>query len=188
MSLLVGGIGIMNIMLVSVTERTKEIGIRKALGATKLTIMLQFLVEALVLCISGGTLGILIGVAASIFVSKQYGTTTVISPVAIVSSFAFSGLVGLFFGLWPAQAGGRARPDPGAAIRIGGRETKDGETWPARGSLRLLSPFSFALVLSSPHEIRAASGTPADRQARRSGARRPHSADRGRNRRRRRAR
>ncbi|MGH7523232.1 MAG: ABC transporter permease, partial [Gemmatimonadales bacterium] len=114
-SLIVGGIGIMNIMLVSVTERTKEIGIRKALGATKLTIMLQFLVEALVLCISGGTLGIVIGVAASIFVSKQYGTTTVISLVAIFSSFAFSGLVGLFFGLWPAKRA--AGLDPIQALR-----------------------------------------------------------------------
>ena len=114
-SLIVGGIGIMNIMLVSVTERTKEIGIRKALGATKLTIMLQFLVEALVLCISGGTLGIVIGVGASVFVSKQYGTTTVISPVAIISSFAFSGLVGLFFGLWPAKRA--AGLDPIQALR-----------------------------------------------------------------------
>ena len=114
-SLIVGGIGIMNIMLVSVTERTKEIGIRKALGATKLTIMLQFLIEALVLFISGGTLGIVIGVAASIFVSKQYGTTTVISLVAIVSSFAFSGLVGLFFGLWPARRA--AGLDPIQALR-----------------------------------------------------------------------
>jgi len=114
-SLLVGGIGIMNIMLVSVTERTKEIGIRKALGATKLTIMLQFLVEALVLCISGGSLGIMLGVGASVFVSKQYGTTTVISPVAIISSFAFSGLVGLFFGLWPAKRA--AGLDPIQALR-----------------------------------------------------------------------
>jgi putative ABC transport system permease protein len=114
-SLIVGGIGIMNIMLVSVTERTKEIGIRKALGATKLTIMLQFLVEALVLCITGGALGITFGIAASIFVSKQYGTDTVISPVAVISSFAFSGLVGLFFGLWPAKRA--AALDPIQALR-----------------------------------------------------------------------
>jgi len=114
-SLMVGGIGIMNIMLVSVTERTKEIGIRKALGATRFTILLQFLIEALVLCISGGTIGILIGVGSSIFVSKQYGTTTVISPVAIISSFAFSGLVGLFFGLWPAKRA--ASMDPITALR-----------------------------------------------------------------------
>jgi len=114
-SLIVGGIGIMNIMLVSVTERTKEIGIRKALGATKFTILSQFLIEALVLCISGGTIGIMIGVGASIFVSKQYGTTTVISPVAIVGSFAFSGIVGLFFGLWPAKRA--ASLDPITALR-----------------------------------------------------------------------
>ncbi len=114
-SLIVGGIGIMNIMLVSVTERTKEIGIRKALGATKLTIMLQFLVEALVLCITGGALGISFGVAASVFVSKQYGTDMVISPVAIVGSFLFSGLVGLFFGLWPAKRA--AGLDPIQALR-----------------------------------------------------------------------
>jgi putative ABC transport system permease protein len=114
-SLIVGGIGIMNIMLVSVTERTKEIGIRKALGATKLTIMLQFLVEALVLCISGGSLGILLGVGASIVVSNQTGTATVISPVAIISSFVFSGLVGLFFGLWPARRA--AGLDPIQALR-----------------------------------------------------------------------
>ena len=114
-SLIVGGIGIMNIMLVSVTERTKEIGIRKALGATKFTILSQFLIEALVLCISGGTLGILLGVGASVFVSKQYGTTTVISPVAIVGSFAFSGLVGLFFGMWPARRA--AAMDPITALR-----------------------------------------------------------------------
>jgi putative ABC transport system permease protein len=114
-SLLVGGIGIMNIMLVSVTERTKEIGIRKALGATKFTIMSQFLIEALVLCISGGTLGVVLGVVASIVVSKQYGTATVLSPVAIVASFAFSGLVGLFFGLWPAKRA--AGLDPIQALR-----------------------------------------------------------------------
>ena len=114
-SLLVGGIGIMNIMLVSVTERTKEIGIRKALGATKFTILSQFLIEALVLCVSGGTLGIALGIGASIFVSKQYGTTTVLSPVAIIASFAFSGIVGLTFGLWPAKRA--AGLDPIQALR-----------------------------------------------------------------------
>ncbi len=114
-SLLVGGIGIMNIMLVSVTERTKEIGIRKALGATKLTILSQFLIEALVLCVSGGILGIALGIGTSIFVSKQYGSTTLISPVAIAVAFAFSALVGLFFGLWPARRA--ASLDPIQALR-----------------------------------------------------------------------
>jgi putative ABC transport system permease protein len=114
-SLAVGGIGIMNIMLVSVTERTKEIGIRKALGATKITILSQFLIEALVLCVSGGTIGIILGVVASIVVSHQTGQVTVISPVAIAGSFAFSGLVGLVFGLWPARRA--AALDPIAALR-----------------------------------------------------------------------
>jgi len=114
-SLLVGGIGIMNIMLVSVTERTKEIGIRKALGATKATIMSQFLIEALVLCITGGFVGIALGVGASIFVSKQYGSAMSIQPAAIVVAFAFSGLVGLFFGLWPARRA--AAMDPIVALR-----------------------------------------------------------------------
>ncbi|MES2304910.1 MAG: ABC transporter permease [Gemmatimonadota bacterium] len=114
-SLLVGGIGIMNIMLVSVTERTKEIGIRKALGATKLTILSQFLIEALVLCVSGGVLGIALGIGMSVFVSKQYGSTTLISPTAIIVAFMFSALVGLFFGLWPARRA--ASLDPIQALR-----------------------------------------------------------------------
>jgi len=114
-SLIVGGIGIMNIMLVSVTERTKEIGIRKALGATRLTIMSQFLIEALVLCVTGGLIGIALGIGASIFVSSQYGTSTVLSLTAVVVAFGFSGLVGLAFGLWPAQRA--ARLDPIEALR-----------------------------------------------------------------------
>jgi putative ABC transport system permease protein len=114
-SLLVGGIGIMNIMLVSVTERTKEIGIRKALGATKLTILSQFLIEALVLCVTGGLLGIALGIGTSVFVSKQYGSQTLISPTAIIVAFAFSALVGLFFGLWPARRA--ASLDPIQALR-----------------------------------------------------------------------
>jgi putative ABC transport system permease protein len=114
-SLLVGGIGIMNIMLVSVTERTKEIGIRKALGATKATILGQFLIEALVLCLAGGTVGILLGWGASSLVSQKLGWSTVISPVAVGVAFAFSALVGLFFGLWPARRA--ASLDPIQALR-----------------------------------------------------------------------
>ncbi len=114
-SLLVGGIGIMNIMLVSVTERTKEIGIRKALGATKMTILSQFLIEALVMCITGGLLGIALGIGTSVFVSKQYGSVTIISPLAIVVAFLFSALVGLFFGMWPARRA--ASMDPIVALR-----------------------------------------------------------------------
>ena len=102
-SLLVGGIGIMNIMLVSVTERTREIGIRKALGATRSNIMFQFLIESLVLCLAGGGLGILLGYGASTVMSSKFGWNTMVSPTAVGVAFAFSAGVGLFFGLWPAR-------------------------------------------------------------------------------------
>ncbi len=102
-SLLVGGIGIMNIMLVSVTERTREIGVRKALGATRKNIMLQFLVEAVALCLMGGILGIALGVGASSALATFAGWNTMISAPAIGVAFAFSAAVGVFFGLWPAR-------------------------------------------------------------------------------------
>ncbi len=102
-SLLVGGIGIMNIMLVSVTERTREIGIRKALGATRRAIMTQFLVEALVLCILGGVLGVAVGYGAADLMTRVAGWDTAIAPAAVGSALAFSAAVGLFFGVWPAR-------------------------------------------------------------------------------------
>jgi putative ABC transport system permease protein len=114
-SLLVGGIGIMNIMLVSVTERTREIGVRKALGATRANILLQFLVEALVLCAAGGLLGILFGSLGAIVMSRAFHWNTLISPFAILLSFLFSALVGLFFGIWPARRA--ASLDPIDALR-----------------------------------------------------------------------
>jgi putative ABC transport system permease protein len=114
-SLLVGGIGIMNIMLVSVTERTREIGIRKALGATRANIMLQFLVEALVLCMLGGILGILIGATSAVLLSKLANWNTLVSPTAVIAAFAFSAFVGIFFGLWPARRA--ASLDPIVALR-----------------------------------------------------------------------
>lgn len=114
-SLVVGGIGIMNIMLVSVTERTREIGVRKALGATKVNIMLQFLIEALVLCISGGAVGIVLGVGTAIVLAKVMHWNTLISPASIGIAFMFSAAVGLFFGIWPARQA--ARLDPIIALR-----------------------------------------------------------------------
>jgi putative ABC transport system permease protein len=114
-SLLVGGIGIMNIMLVSVTERTREIGVRKALGATRRNIMLQFLVEALALCLVGGLLGILAGIGTAMALSRIMQWNTLISPMAVAVAFGFSALVGLFFGIWPARRA--ARLDPIVALR-----------------------------------------------------------------------
>jgi len=114
-SLVVGGIGIMNIMLVSVTERTKEIGIRKALGATKRVILMQFLVEALVLCLAGGVVGIILGTSAAVILSWKFNWNTLVSPVAIAVAFGFSGAVGLIFGLLPARRA--ASLDPIVALR-----------------------------------------------------------------------
>jgi putative ABC transport system permease protein len=114
-SLLVGGIGIMNIMLVSVTERTREIGVRKALGATRRNILLQFLVEALVLCLVGGTVGVLLGSLGAVVLSKFAHWNTAISAFSIFLAFAFSAIVGLFFGIYPARRA--ASLDPIVALR-----------------------------------------------------------------------
>ena len=114
-SLLVGGIGIMNIMLVSVTERTREIGIRKALGATRGNILLQFLIEAMVLSFVGGTLGILLGSGTAVTLSRLAGWNTYVSPMAILVAFVFSAGVGLFFGILPARRA--ASLDPIVALR-----------------------------------------------------------------------
>ena len=102
-SLLVGGIGIMNIMLVSVTERTREIGIRKALGATRWNILLQFLIEAVVLCCMGGIVGIALGAAGAQIMSKTAGWNTQVSMAAVGIAFGFSAVVGVLFGVWPAR-------------------------------------------------------------------------------------
>jgi putative ABC transport system permease protein len=105
----------MNIMLVSVTERTREIGVRKALGATRRNIMLQFLVEALVLCLAGGLIGIIGGSLGAVALAKLNHWNTQISLFAIGLAFFFSAVVGLFFGLWPARRA--ASLDPIVALR-----------------------------------------------------------------------
>lgn len=115
LSLLVGGIGIMNIMLVSVTERTREIGIRKALGARYNNILLQFLIEAVVISVAGGLLGIALGIGASYVVSSIAGWKTIISSLAIIAAFGFSVMIGLFFGIYPARKA--ALLDPIDALR-----------------------------------------------------------------------
>ncbi|WP_419161384.1 ABC transporter permease [Candidatus Palauibacter sp.] len=114
-SLLVGGIGIMNIMLVSVTERTKEIGVRKALGATKGAVLLQFLFEATTLCLTGGILGVAFAYGAAEVLSRSAGWTMAIAPEAIGLAVLFSAAVGLFFGIWPARRA--AGLDPIVALR-----------------------------------------------------------------------
>ncbi len=114
-SLIVGGIGIMNIMLVSVTERTREIGLRLAVGAKTSDILSQFLVEAVTLSILGGIAGILIGVATSMLISHFAQWNTLVSPTAIVMAFAFSGFIGVFFGYYPARKA--AFLDPIEALR-----------------------------------------------------------------------
>jgi putative ABC transport system permease protein len=114
-SLIVGGIGIMNIMLVSVTERTREIGLRQAVGAKTRDILGQFLVEAVALSIAGGVVGILLGISASMLISYFAAWNTLVSPVSIAVAFLFSGLVGVFFGFYPARKA--AHMDPIEALR-----------------------------------------------------------------------
>lgn len=109
-SLLVGGIGIMNIMLVSVTERTREIGIRMAVGAKTWDIRLQFIIEALTLSLIGGITGIIIGIAGSNVLSILAGWPTIILPFSIILAFGFSGLVGIFFGIYPAHKASLLNP------------------------------------------------------------------------------
>ncbi|MDO8670609.1 MAG: ABC transporter permease [Dehalococcoidia bacterium] len=109
-SLFVGGIGIMNIMLVSVTERTREIGIRMAFGAQRRIVMRQFVIEAVVLGMIGGVIGVMVGALASWGVSRWAGWVTLLSPEAIAMAFAFAVVVGLFFGIYPARKASRLNP------------------------------------------------------------------------------
>jgi putative ABC transport system permease protein len=109
-SLIVGGIGIMNIMLVSVTERTREIGIRMAIGAKERDILLQFLTEAVLLTLVGGVIGMALGVAGAKLVSTFFNWPTLISLQAIAMAFGFSGAVGIFFGFYPARKAASLKP------------------------------------------------------------------------------
>jgi putative ABC transport system permease protein len=100
----------MNIMLVSVTERTREIGIRMAVGAKTWAIRMQFLVEALTLSLSGGIIGIVLGVVTSQVLSRLAGWSTIVSPLSVVLAFGFSGMVGIFFGFYPAYKASLLNP------------------------------------------------------------------------------
>jgi ABC-type antimicrobial peptide transport system permease subunit len=110
-----GGIGIMNIMLVSVTERTREIGIRMAIGARSRAIRRQFLIESVAVCVVGGIFGIAFGVAASIIISNTLNWPTLVSPLSILAAVLFSVLVGVSFGYYPARKA--AGLDPIEALR-----------------------------------------------------------------------
>ena len=109
-SLLVGGIGIMNIMLVSVTERTREIGIRKSLGAKTRDILVQFLTESAILSACGGIIGITIGVSLVSILGMAFGIKVVIKPGVVILAVSFSAVVGIFFGLYPASKAAKADP------------------------------------------------------------------------------
>jgi putative ABC transport system permease protein len=114
-SLLVGGIGIMNIMLASVTERTREIGIRRALGAKKQDIVLQFLIEAVILSGVGGLIGVFLGVLIPVVISLFWGMTTIVTPIAPILAFSISALIGVIFGIYPSMRA--ADMDPVEALR-----------------------------------------------------------------------
>ena len=114
-SLFVGGIGIMNIMLATVTERTREIGVRRALGAKKKDITTQFLVETVVLSVGGGLIGVVVGVLTPLLVSQLTDMKTIITPWSVIIAFGISGAVGIVFGLYPASRA--AALDPIEALR-----------------------------------------------------------------------
>jgi putative ABC transport system permease protein len=109
-SLLVGGIGIMNIMLVSVTERTREIGIRMAIGAKSRDVLIQFMIESIFISFIGGIIGVLLGIAISLLVGKFGGWPITITPSSIAISFLFSAVVGIFFGWYPARKAANLNP------------------------------------------------------------------------------
>jgi putative ABC transport system permease protein len=109
-SLLVGGIGIMNIMLVSVTERTREIGIRKAIGAKRKDILIQFLLESAVISGLGGLIGVLLGIGGSDLLTRFFSLNTKISPFILIISYSFSIIVGMFFGIYPASKASKLKP------------------------------------------------------------------------------
>ena len=109
-SLLVGGIGIMNIMLVTVTERTREIGLRKALGAKKKVIIAQFLIEAVMLTVIGGVIGMMAGIGASVIITRLINVPFTISPVSMALSAGVSGVIGILFGWYPARKAANLQP------------------------------------------------------------------------------
>jgi len=109
-SLIVGGVGVMNIMLVSVTERTREIGIRKAIGATPRDILLQFLIESVIISVIGGLIGILLGIGGAVGLSALSGWNTVVGAASVVLAISVSAGIGIFFGIYPASKAAAMHP------------------------------------------------------------------------------
>jgi putative ABC transport system permease protein len=109
-SLIVGGISIMNIMLVSVTERTREIGLRQAVGARRRDVRNQFLIEAIMLCVLGGLAGVALGIGIAVAIAELAGWPIFVSPAAILIAFTFAGAIGVFFGFYPAHKASRLNP------------------------------------------------------------------------------
>ena len=117
-SLLVGGIGIMNVMLLSVTERTREIGIRRAVGARARDVRSQFVIEAVALSLAGGIIGVVVGLIAARGLSQYLRWSTTISPAAVLLSVGVAAAVGIFFGWYPAKQAAAPRSDPVAPVRV----------------------------------------------------------------------
>ena len=131
-SLVVGGIGIMNIMLVSVTERTREIGLRLAIGARSSDVLFQFLIEAVVISLVGGAIGIGVGYVVAWLVEVYQQWPTMIPPDAVFTAAAFSAVVGIFFGFYPARKAAGAGSDRSVKIRVGASDSRCGGAKPLR--------------------------------------------------------
>ena len=139
-TLLVGGIGIMNVMLVSVRERTREIGVRRALGARRRTIVVQFLLEAAGVSAIGGTLGTLLGLGLAKVISLATPLAAAVQPATIAGGIGFAAAVGLVFGIWPAVARRPARPGGSAPLRVSGRPIGSGARAAGGGRASSASP------------------------------------------------
>ena len=150
-SLLVGGIGIMNIMLVSVTERTREIGIRLAIGALEREVLMQFLVEAVALSSLGGALGIVLAIGASIGLADVLEVPYVFNGGIVVTAFAFSAAVGVIFGYFPARRAARLGPHRGPSQGVTGSSFRPGCRNPGHG--RSCRSPSLPAAARSPHDL-----------------------------------
>src|SRR4029434_1734829 len=177
-SLVVGGVGVMNIMLVSVSERTREIGLRKAVGARTRDVLRQFLLEAVALTVSGGVVGILVGIGGALLVGRFSPVPAAITGWSVALAFGVSVAVGVFFGVWPARKAARMQPIVALRYEGGGptREEDPGHGWPA---LRLGDRARVEVQVDHAVGAVARPGRPAERRAERVRAVRVHERDPG---------